>query len=89
MLLQFHRDGSLHPLTHCISRDSKPTMSISCNNSNPQVLRVPGKETKLLRREKSNLKLQLRMKVSATCNNSHLIHTDKAPKIGVYLLGEK
>lgn len=52
MVLQFHRDGSLHRLTHCISRDLKPTMSISCNNSNPQVLRVPEKETKLLRIEK-------------------------------------
>lgn len=64
MLLQSHRDGFLHPLAHCISRDSKPKMSISCNNSNPQVVRVPGKEEKLFRRENSNLKLQMRMKVS-------------------------
>lgn len=51
MLLQSHRDDFLHPLTHCIPRDSKQKMSISCNNSNPQVLRVPGKKTKLLRRQ--------------------------------------
>lgn len=52
MVLQFHRDGSLHRLTHCISRDLKPTMSISCNNSNPQVLRVPEKRDKTIKNRK-------------------------------------